>query len=84
LKLSAKGRLKAHRSRKLVVTVKAGSRPLAGVSVRAYGAGLVTKWRKTGRRGQVVFRLRPKAKGIIFLQAMKPGYLSGTSRLRVR
>jgi hypothetical protein len=84
LRLSAKGRLKAKRLRRLVVTVKAGGRPIRGVRVRAYGVRLVTKWRATNARGQVVFRLRPKAKGFLFLQAQKPGYLMGTSRLRVR
>jgi hypothetical protein len=84
LKLSAKGRLKARTLRRMVVTVKAGARPIAGASVRAFGPGVVTKWRKTGRKGQVVFKLKPKAKGLVFLQAKKTGYLAASSRLRVR
>ena len=84
LTLSATGRLRVKRLRRLVVTVKAGGRPIPGVRVRAYGVRLVTRWRATNTRGQVVFRLRPKAKGFLFLQAQKPGYLMGTSRLRVR
>jgi hypothetical protein len=84
LKLSAKGRLKARKLRRLVVTVKAGSRPIAGAQVRAYGMGVVTKWRKTGKKGQVVFKLKPKAKGFMFFQAKKTGYLMGSSRIRIR
>jgi hypothetical protein len=84
LTLSAKGRLKARKLRRLVVTVKAGGRPISAVKVRAYGAGLVTKWRATNRKGQVVFRLKPKMKGMLFFQAMKTGYLAGTARMRVR
>ena len=84
LRLSAKGRLKAKRLRRVVVTVKAGARVVAGARVRAFGPGVVTKWRSTNRRGQVVFRLKPKAKGFLFLQARKTGYLTGTSRVKVR
>jgi hypothetical protein len=84
LTLSAKGRLKARKLRRLVVTVKAGARPIAGAQVRAYGMGVVTKWRKTGRKGQVVFKLKPKAKGFMFFQARKTGYLMASSRIRIR
>jgi hypothetical protein len=84
LKLTAKGRLKSRKLRRLVVTVKAGARPIASAQVRAFGMGVVTKWRKTNRRGQVVFKLKPKSKGFVFLQARKTGYLSASSRLRVR
>jgi hypothetical protein len=44
----------------------------------------VTKWKKTNRAGRVVFRLKPKARGVVFLQATKTGYLAGASRVRVR
>jgi hypothetical protein len=84
LTVSAKGRLQARRLRRLVVTVKAGARPIAGAKVRAYGGGLVTKWRATNKNGQVVFRLRPKTKGMVFFQAMKAGYVAGSGKLRVR
>jgi hypothetical protein len=84
LRLSLKGRLRAKRTRRVVVTVKAGARPVAGARVRAYGAGMVTKWKKTNRTGKVVFRLKPKARGIVFFQAMKTGYLPGLSRVRAR
>jgi hypothetical protein len=84
LRLGMKGRLKARRVRRLVVTVKAGARPVSGARVRAFGLGVVTKWKKTNRVGRVVFRLKPKARGVVFLQATKTGYLAGASRVRVR
>jgi hypothetical protein len=84
LRFFFKGRLKAKRTRRLVVTVKAGARPVAGARVRAFGAGVVTKWRRTNRAGRVVFRLRPKARGVVFFQATKAGYLAGSARVRAR
>ncbi|HEV3477888.1 MAG TPA: hypothetical protein VG144_00405 [Gaiellaceae bacterium] len=84
LRLRAKGRLKRRKTRRLVVTVTAGARPLAGARVRLFGVGLKTKWKASGRGGRVVFRVRPKARGFVFLYATKRGYLPGNSRVRVR
>jgi hypothetical protein len=84
LRLSMKGKLRAKRLRRVVVTVKAGARPIAGARVRAFGLGVVTRWKPTNRYGRVVFRLKPKVRGVVFLQATKKGYLSGSSRVRVR
>ena len=69
---------------RLVVTVRAGGRPVAGAKVRGLAVGLKARWRPTNRRGQVVFRFRPKRKGMVFFQATKRGYLVGTARVRVR
>jgi hypothetical protein len=84
LRLSMKGRLKANRVRRIVVTVKAGARPVRGARVRAFGMGVVTRWKVTNKAGRVVFRLKPKARGVMFFQATKKGYLAGASRVRVR
>jgi hypothetical protein len=84
LRLRMSGRLKAKRLRRVVITVRAGARPVAGARVRAFGVGVLTKWRKTNRAGRVVFRLKPKARGIVFFQATKRGYLTGSSRFRAR
>ncbi len=84
LRLTMKGRLKAKRLRQIVVTVKAGARPVAGARVRAFGMGLVTKWRSTNRAGRVVFKLKPKGRGVVFFQASKTGFLAGTARVRAR
>jgi hypothetical protein len=84
LRLSMKGRLVSRRTRRVVVTVKAGARPVRAARVRAFGVGVVTRWRATNRYGRVTFRLKPKAKGVMFFQATKRGYLAGASRVRVR
>lgn len=47
LRLTMKGRLRAKRKRSVFVTVKAGGRPVVGAKVRAFGGGVITKWRKT-------------------------------------
>ena len=52
--------------------------------MRAFGVGVVTRWRTTNRYGRVTFRLKPKAKGVMFFQATKNGYLAAASRVRVR
>jgi hypothetical protein len=44
-----KGRLRAKRKRSVFVTVKAGGRPVVGAKVRAFGGGVITRWRKTNR-----------------------------------
>jgi hypothetical protein len=84
LRLAAKGRLKRGKTRRLVVTVKAGARPIIGARVRVFGVGVRTKWRTSGRGGRVVFKLRPRAKGYVFLRATKRGYLPASGRIRVR
>jgi hypothetical protein len=84
LLLSMKGRLRAKRTRRVVVTVKAGARPVRGARVRATGVGAVSRWKVTNRYGRVVFRLKPKARGVMFFMATKKGYVAGTSRVRVR
>lgn len=84
LRLTTKGRLTARRLRKVVVTVKAGGRAVRSARVRAFGVGVVTRWRTTNRYGRVTFRMKPKAKGVMFFQAQKKGYLAAASRVRVR
>ena len=82
LRIFVKGRLRAHRMSRVVVTIKAGARSSA--KVRGLGLGMRARWRATNRRGQVVFRFRPKGKGMVFFQATKRNYLVGTARVRVR
>ena len=84
LRLGLKGKLRAGRTRVLVVTVKAGGRAVRGARVRAFGNGFVTKWRLTNRRGQVVFRLKPKRRGSVYVHAKKAGFLSASGRVRAR
>ncbi len=84
LRLGLKGRLRVKRMSRVVVTVKAGGRAVAGAKVRGLGSGLRPRWRATNRRGQVVFRFRPKTKGTVLFQATKRGYLVGAAQARVR
>jgi hypothetical protein len=84
LRLAVKGRARVRRLSRLVVTVRAGGRVVPGAKVRGLGSGLRPRWRATNRRGQVVFRFRPKRKGVVYFQATKRQYLVGTLRVRVR
>ena len=68
---------------RVVVTIKAG-RSSPPRRCGGLGLGLKARWRPTTRRGQVVFRFRPKRKGVVFFQATKRSYLVGTARVRVR
>ena len=69
---------------RVVVTIKAGGKVVPAAKVRGLGLGMRARWRATNRRGQVVFRFRPKRKGMVFFQATKRNYLVGTARVRVR
>jgi hypothetical protein len=84
LRLGVKGRLRARRLSRVVVTVRAGGRVVRGAKVRGLASGLRPRWRATNRRGQVVFRFRPKRKGMAVFQSTKRGYLIGTARVRIR
>ena len=84
LRLGLKGRLRVKRMSRIVVTVKAGGRVVAGAKVRGLGSGLKPRWRATNRRGQVVFRFRPKTRGKVLFQATKRGFLLGAAQARVR
>jgi hypothetical protein len=84
LKLTFRAKLRAKRRRQLIVTVKAGGRPVAGARVRTLGPGFVTRWRRTNRAGRVVFTVKPTRRGIVFVRATKAGFLAGSGRIRVR
>jgi len=84
LRLTLRARLRSKRMRPLVVTVRANGRPVAGARVRSSGPGFMTKWRRTNRAGRVVFRVKPKRRGVVYVRATKTGYLAGSARIRVR
>jgi hypothetical protein len=84
LRLGIKGRLRAKRLSRVVVTVRAGGRMIRGAKVRGLAPGLSRRWRTTNRYGRVVFRFRPKRKGVAFFQATKRGYLVGAATVRIR
>jgi hypothetical protein len=84
LRVGFRGKMRVRRMSRVVVTVKAGGRVVRGAKVRGLGSGLRPRWRATNRRGQVVFRFRPKRKGMVLFQATKRGYLVGAARGRIR
>ncbi|HEX7255125.1 MAG TPA: hypothetical protein VF236_04290 [Gaiellaceae bacterium] len=84
LRIGVKGRLRVKRMSRVVVTIRAGGKIVRGAKVRGLAQGLKPRWRATNRKGQVVFRFRPKRKGVVLFQATKRGYLVGTARVRVR
>ncbi|HEY7708308.1 MAG TPA: hypothetical protein VH968_14180 [Gaiellaceae bacterium] len=84
LRITAKGKLRAKRMSRVVVTIKAGGKIVRGAKVRGLASGLKPRWRATNKRGQVVFRFKPKRKGVVYFQATKKGYLVGTLRVRIR
>ena len=84
LRLGVRGRLRVKRMSRVVVTVRAGGRVIPGAKVRGFASGLRPRWRATNRRGQVVFRFRPKTRAKVLFQATKRGYLAGAVQVRVR
>src|ERR671925_850641 len=84
LRLGIKGRLRAKRLSRVVVTVRAGGRVIRGAKVRGLAPGLSRRWRTTNRYGKVVFRFRPKRNGVAVFQATKRGYLVGAATVRIR
>jgi len=53
------------------------SKPVAGATVRASGAGLKPRAGRTNSKGKVSFRLRPRKKGRLVFSASKAGYAPG-------
>jgi hypothetical protein len=57
---------------------------LYGARVRLTGVGIRPVTRKTNKRGQVVFKVRPKKKGKLFVAATKVGFQAAYGALKVR
>jgi hypothetical protein len=83
--MRVRGSLRAGRRGRVRVRVTgAGGRPLAGAVVRASGAGVSSRPRRTNGRGTVVLRLQPLARGHVSLSAAKGGYFPARATVRVR
>jgi hypothetical protein len=79
------GSLRHGRRRAVWVTVTdAHRRPLAKAVVRVRGAGVTARPVRTNRRGRVVLRLAPTARGRVEFTAAKPGYAPARANLPVR
>ena len=75
------------RGRRGVVTVSvrdARGRAVRGARVTPRGAGVRSRSRRTGRRGSVKLRLRPRARGQIRFRVDKRGFRPGSATLAVR
>jgi hypothetical protein len=75
--------LKAKRGIATVTITDAKGRPVRGARVRASGAGVRTRPKRSGRRGSVRFRVRPRKKGMVVFRARKSGYVPGKATLRI-
>jgi len=80
-----RGTLRRGRSGVVRISVKdAGGRALRGARITPRGAGVSSRSKRTGRRGTITLRLRPRAKGIVRFRVDKRGFRPGSATLRVR
>lgn len=78
--LARRGRTKSITVR---VTTLRGSR-LRNVTIRPTGVGLKVKAKKTGKKGQVTFRIRPRKKGTLTFTASRKGYKTSKATQSIR
>ena len=85
LRVSVSGLARPKRSSTVRVTVmnNLGKR-LSAAKVRLTGVGVRPVTGKTNRLGQVVFKVRPKKKGKLFVSATKSGFQPAYGTLKVR
>jgi hypothetical protein len=84
-RMRVRGRLRVGRLATVRVTVTGrGGRPLKGAVVRVYGAGIVSRSRRTDRYGKLRLHLQPHARGTAQFSADKTGYAPARAKLRVR
>jgi hypothetical protein len=58
--------------------------PVAGVSVRVWGAGLTARTVKTKANGRVIISVKAKKKGVINFRATKAGFKMATTKVTVK
>jgi hypothetical protein len=85
LRVSVSGLARHKRSSTVRVTVMdAQGKRLSAAKVRLTGVGVRPVAKKTDKRGQVVFKVKPKKKGKLFVSATKTGFQAGYGALKVR
>ena len=73
-----------NRLTRLTVTVlNSRNSRVAGAMVRVSGPGVRPQGHRTNRRGQALFKLRPRKRGRLLFVASKAGYANGTLSIRV-
>ena len=73
-----------HASTVRVTVMDAQGKRLSAAKVRLTGLGIRAVARKTNRSGQVVFKVKPKKKGKLFVSATKTGFQAAYGTLKVR
>jgi hypothetical protein len=85
MKVRVRGSVRKRRSGVVRVTVTdANNRPLRHVRVRAFGAGVRVKPKRTGKHGAVRFAVKPRRKGRLVVRAGKSGFRPGRVAIPVR
>jgi hypothetical protein len=85
LKLSLLGGARRKFKSRVTARVLNGQgRPVAGVRVRVRGVGVRAVAKRTNKKGQVVFTLKPRKRGNLVFSATKAGYQPAYRSLRVR
>jgi hypothetical protein len=85
LRVSVSGLARHKRSGTVHVTVMdALGKRLSAAKVRLTGVGIRPLTKKTDKRGQVVFKVKPKKKGKLFVAATKAGFQAAYGALKVR
>jgi hypothetical protein len=78
------GARRGHRGAVRVTVTDSRGRRLSRIRITVKGAGVKAKPRRTSRRGQTVFRVRPRKKGSLRFRAEARGYVTAGARLRVK
>ena len=85
LRVTVSGALRKRKRRTVTVMVTNGkNRPVPRARVKAAGAGIRSRPRRTGKRGTVRFVLRPRKRGSVTFTVRKRGYRAGKVSTRVR
>ena len=67
-----------------MTVMDAQGKRLSAAKVRLTGLGIRPVVKKTNRSGQVVFKVKPKKKGKLFVSATKTGFQAAYGTLKVR
>ena len=85
LRVSLSGLARPKRMSTVRVTVmNAQGQRLSAARVRLTGVGIRPVTKNTNRLGQVVFKVKPRKKGKLFVSATKAGFQAGYGALKVR
>jgi hypothetical protein len=78
------GARRKFKSRVTARVLNGQGRPVAGVRVRVRGVGVRSVAKRTNKKGQVVFTLKPRKRGKLVFSATKSGYQPAYRSLTVR